>query len=212
MIENFNIGILEFYHNLADVAGDLFTPLAKAMTFIGEGGVWLYILAGILFCFTKTRKMGVCLFGAVCCGALISNLILKDLVALPRPYESGIEELRAWWVAAGGIKEESFSFPSGHATAAAAGMTALALIWNKKILWFGVPYVTLMCAARNYLIAHYPTDVLAGACIGVVSAIIAYFITLGIYAFLEKFPDWFFSRWVLTDIDAGKLFKGKKDD
>lgn len=205
MIEAFDYAILELYHGLAEAAGGFFTPLAKFVTFIGENGIWLFALSGILMCFAKTRKIGVCIFGAVSCGTMISTFILKDWVARIRPCD--IEQFRDWWITAGANVEEGFSFPSGHATVAAAGMTGLALIWKKKVLWFGVPYTILMCMSRNYLMAHYPSDVIAGVCVGVFSGIVAYLITLGIYAFLERFKENVICRWILVDIDAVLLFK-----
>ncbi|MCP6571144.1 hypothetical protein NL494_28655, partial [Klebsiella pneumoniae] len=66
----------------------MLTPLAKFITLIGEKGLVLFALAFIFMLFSKTRKLGVCLFGAVCCGALITNIILKDLIARPRPFEA----------------------------------------------------------------------------------------------------------------------------
>ena len=42
----------------------------------------------------------------------------------------------------------------------------------------------LMMIARNYLMAHYPTDVLAAAIIGVASGFISYYITYFIFQFL----------------------------
>ena len=66
-----------------------------------------------------------------------------------------------------------------------------------------------MCISRNYLMAHYPTDVLAGAIVGVVSAIIAYFIAKIIFILLEKYKDIKFFAFVL-DFDIRTIFKSKK--
>ena len=202
--------ILSFWHTAAENAGGFLTPLAKIFTFIGEKGLWMLVLAVILMCFAKTRKIGVCLFGAVCCGALITNILLKDFIARPRPFEAEAV-YRSWMAFVNGPNETGFSFPSGHVTAAAAGVLALAFTWSKKVLYAGVPYVALMCFARNYLMAHYPTDVLAGCAVGVLSAVIAYGITLGIYAVLEKYKNKKFPRLILSDLDAAKLFRRKNE-
>ena len=81
----FDGALLGACHSAAEHAGAFLTPLAKVLTFVGEKGLIFFALALILVCFRRTRRMGVCLFGAVCCGALIGNIILKDLVARPRP-------------------------------------------------------------------------------------------------------------------------------
>lgn len=208
MLETFDFQILSGLHSICEIAGGFFNVLAKVMTFIGENGIWLFALSAVLMAFAKTRKIGVCLFGAVACGAMISNIILKENVERIRPYlcDSTYHE---WWIAAGEEIAEGFSFPSGHATAAAAGMTALALIWDKRSLWVMVPYVLLMAFSRMYLMVHYPTDVIAGVCIGIFSGVVAYLITLAIYAILNKFSDKTLSKLILTDIDAGKLFRRK---
>ena len=199
--------ILSFWHVAAEQAGGFLTPVARFFTLIGEKGLWMLILAVILMCFAKTRKIGICLFGAVCCGALITNVVLKDLIARPRPYEVPNSDFFNWWRYIKAPVEDGYSFPSGHVTAAAAGVLALSFIWNKKVLFAGVPYVAIMCAARNYPMAHYPTDVIAGVAIGLFSAILAYAITVGIYDILEKNANKKIPRLILYDIDAAKLFK-----
>ncbi|MBO4261134.1 MAG: phosphatase PAP2 family protein [Clostridia bacterium] len=205
--------ILSFWHVAAQHAGKVLTPIARFFTFIGEKGIWMIVLAVILICFAKTRKIGICLLGAVCCGALITNILLKDMIARPRPYEALGSDFYNWWRYIKAPVESGYSFPSGHVTAAAAGVFALAFVWNRKVLYAGIPYIVLMCASRNYLMAHYPTDVIAGIAVGVFSAITAYAITVGIYAILEKFEKRKLARLVLYDIDAGKLLKKifKKD-
>lgn len=199
--------ILSFWHAAAEAAGGFLTPLMKAVTFIGEKGIWLYALSAILLCFPKTRKIGVCLFGSVCCGALVTSIILKDVIARPRPYETDAL-FREFWNFIGSPVEKGFSFPSGHATSAMAGITALVLAWKKREFLFGYGYVILIACSRNYLMAHYPSDVLAGLIIGAFSAGIAYAITLGIFALLEKYRDWKFFAFIL-DFDIRHPFGGK---
>ncbi|MBQ6823790.1 MAG: phosphatase PAP2 family protein [Clostridia bacterium] len=184
---SFDRNILEFMHGLAESSGEILTPLMKFITLIGEKGLWMFALAAVLMCFSKTRKIGVCLFGAVCCGALITNIVLKDTVARLRPFEWNPELYGAWWQAVGSPAEDGFSFPSGHVTAAMAGVTALVLAWRKKWMPLGFLYVIVMAFSRNYLMAHFPSDVVAAVLIGAFSGVVAWFITKGIFAFLEKY-------------------------
>ena len=180
--------ILSLMHSLATALGAVLTPLMKVITFLGEKGIIFFLLALIFMCFSSERDTGVCVFGAVCCGALITNFILKDWIARPRPFET-VDLYRQWWQAVGSPAEDGYSFPSGHVTAAAAGMTALCLMRGRKLVVPSVIVVLLMAISRNYLMAHYPSDVLFAAIIGVASAFIAYYITRLIFRLLEDHED-----------------------
>ena len=180
-----DLGILSLMHTLAEHAGGVLTPLCRLITLLGEKGVVFFLLALALMCSSKTRPLGVCIFGAVCCGALITNILLKDWVARPRPFET-LAVYRSWWQAIGSPAEDGYSFPSGHVTAAAAAMSALCFMRGRRWLWPAAGVVLVMAFARNYLMAHFPSDVLAAALIGVFSAWIAYLITKAIFAFCFK--------------------------
>lgn len=180
--------ILTAMHFLGEYLGVVLTLPMKIITLLGEKGLIFFLLALVLMCFSKTRKTGVCVFGAVCCGALITNIILKDWVARPRPFEA-LDLYRMWWNDIGAPAEDGFSFPSGHVTAAAAGMTALYRAEGKKYLKPGIIWVLLMAMSRNYLMAHYPSDVLFAAIFGVASGFIAWEITKLIFRFLEEHDD-----------------------
>ena len=118
-------------------------------------------------------------------GALMTNVILKEAVSRIRPYEAS-ELLREFWTFVGAHKESDLSFPSGHTTAAAAAATGLWLAGGKKYLSVSIPYVFLMAASRNYLIVHYPTDVIAGALVGTLGGILAYILTRWIFRLLYQ--------------------------
>ena len=63
------------------------------------------------------------------------------------------------------------SLPSGHATTAFAVLAAFGALWPRArtILWI---YALLIAASRIAVTAHYPSDVLAGAVVGVVGALL----------------------------------------
>ena len=179
-----DLGILSLMHTFAEHAGGLLTPLCKLITLLGEKGILFFLLSIGLMCFARTRPLGVCIFGAVCCGALITNILLKDWVARPRPFET-LAVYRDWWRAIGSPAEDGFSFPSGHVTAAAAGMGAICFMRGRRWVWPAVGVVLGMMFARNYLMAHFPSDVIAAALIGLFSAWVAYLITMQIFAFFS---------------------------
>ena len=109
--------------------------------------------------------------------------MLKDLVARPRPFET-LAVYRAWWQSIGSPPEDGYSFPSGHVTAAAAAMSALCFMRGRRRVLPAVCVVLVMAFARCYLMAHFPSDVLAAALIGVLSGYAAYLVTMQIFGFL----------------------------
>ena len=176
---------LNILHVLGDKAGAVLTPLMRVITFLGEKGIVFFLLALVFRLMADKRDLGVCIFGAVCCGALITNIILKDSVGRLRPFEM-VPEYQQWWVAIGAPAEDGCSFPSGHVTACAAGMTAITLMRGKKWILPSVLIVFFMGVSRNYLMAHYPSDVLFAAIIGVFSGVVSWLITQLIFRFLSR--------------------------
>ena len=203
----YDYAILGALHTAAQYAGSVLTPLMKVISLLGEKGLLMFLLSLILVLFPRTRKMGICVFGAVCCGALITNIILKDMVARPRPFQSS-ELYRQWWNFVGAAAEDDFSFPSGHVTAITAGMSALYFTCRRRhksvLFWGAVVAVLLMAISRNYMVAHYPSDVLFAAAIGLFSAVVAYLITLLIFRILEDHDDLRFCAAIL-DADIRDL-------
>lgn len=205
----FDGGIFRAMNALAIDVGGFFTPLSKVITLIGEKGLIFFAAAVILMLFSKTRKLGVCMFGAVACGAILTNFILKDAIARPRPFESS-SEFEGFWEYLGKPAEDGYSFPSGHMTAITAAAVALFAFCNKKWSWVGFIGMLFMGFSRVYLIAHYPTDVLAGIIVGAISGVIAYFITKLIFYVLKKYSQTKFCDFCLN-FDIKKLFS-KKDN
>jgi undecaprenyl-diphosphatase len=168
------------------------TTLDSIMTFITHLGdtpgiIW-FVIGICLLIPKKTRKLGVLVFAGLAFSSLITNVILKNLLDRPRPYEDVIAPI---WEAIGykyewpGIlaeKSTSFSFPSGHTTSSVGAAFALLLGCRKKYLAVGIPAFILSLLvgfSRIYVHVHYPTDVIAGAIVGLISA-------LAVWVFVEK--------------------------
>ena len=149
---------------------DMLTPLMKFVTFLGNGG-WFWILcAVVLLAIPKTRKTGYAAVLSLIFGVIVTNLLLKNIVARPRPFAE-IEALIPLIA-----KPTDFSFPSGHTTASFAVALVMLRMLPKKI---GIPAVVLaalVAFSRLYLGVHYPTDVLVGFVVALVGSSLAVWI------------------------------------
>lgn len=207
---SFDGAILEFFHRLAEVAGFILTPISYALDFMGDDAIFFFALAFVLLFFKKTRAAGVGIVLAIAVGAIITNLTLKEIVARQRPFT--VEQFKEFWAFVGSPKQSEFSFPSGHTTSAMASMLALCLIMKKRWLWVpSMIFVVLMGASRNYLMVHYPTDVIAGLIAGAVGAVAAWLLVKLLLSFLEKHESSRVCRFLL-EADVRDLFKKKIED
>ena len=135
--------------------------IMPAVTALGNGGIF-WIAAGLVFTlYKKTRTFGICILTALVFEVLSCNVILKPLVARPRPFTS--DPARILLIP----RPEDYSFPSGHT---AVSFAAASAAWFMKKRKTGVAFGAVACLiafSRLYLYVHYPTDVLAGAVIGI---------------------------------------------
>lgn len=145
---------------LQTIQNPVLTKIMAFITMLGEAG-WFWILLGVvLLCTKKYRKCGVAVLLALILDFILANVILKPLVARPRPcwIRDNIELLVR--------VPKDYSFPSGHTMASFASAGAL-LFTEKK---FGIPafiLAALMGISRLYFYVHFPTDVLAGVLLGI---------------------------------------------
>lgn len=128
------------------------------VTMLGEvGAVWI-LLALVLLIRKDTRPLGIAVAAALVMDVLLCNVIIKPIVARPRPFA-----LRK--VALLVPPPGDFSFPSGHT---AASFAAVGALWREKSR-LKIPALVLAAAialSRIYLYVHYPSDVLAGLVLG----------------------------------------------
>lgn len=146
------------------------TKVMKFVTSLGDGGLIWIVLAAIFLCMKRYRKTGTAMAVALLIGYLVTNLLLKNLVMRPRPYEviSGLQAL------IGPLGDSSF--PSGHATSSIAAGVVVLKGAPKYVGITAFVLAVMIALSRLYLGVHYPTDVLAGALIGLFAAFSAKYI------------------------------------
>jgi len=172
----FDYAILDAVHRLQQSGADaVLGPLSRFFSLLGRGGAALILLGLLLLAFRRTRRCGAAVLLALAAGAFLTNVLLKPLVARPRPYADTAGALYRWWREAGASFERDLSFPSGHATAAMAAMSALFFLERraKRARWLYLFPALVMGFSRLYLVVHYPTDVLAGLLTGLLAGAFA---------------------------------------
>ena len=104
------------------------------------------------------------------CAVAVPNLVtevLKYCIGRGRPFVGG--EANAFHFSHFAGNPAYYSFPSGHATTAFALALAVSVIWPQARLAMAV-YAIFIAATRLVLVAHHPSDVVAGALVGIVGA------------------------------------------
>jgi membrane-associated phospholipid phosphatase len=135
---------------------------AVALGKVGNNGLIWLILGAALMLIDSSRwePWLICaLLGPVAIGL---NYAIKLAVKRPRPVLEGLPPL--------GGAPSSLSFPSAHATSSFAVATAMVRVDPAMAGAFVVAIA--LSLGRPYLGMHYPSDVLAGAFIGVALGLI----------------------------------------
>ncbi len=135
------------------------------ITALGTGTVVMMIvgIAAMFLGFTRHKYSALLLLVATA-GGLVLNMVLKHFFNRPRPH------VIVW-----GTNAVSSSFPSGHAMSATIVYTCVAYLaarlaqykWQRwTVMFLAAVVIILISLSRLYLGVHYPSDVLAGAVIG----------------------------------------------
>jgi decaprenylphosphoryl-5-phosphoribose phosphatase len=130
---------------------------AKLLGRTGNNGAIWFGLGVALAIFDGSNREAWLICAALGPIAIGLNYVVKLIVRRPRPVLEGLPPL--------GGAPSSLSFPSAHATSSFAVATAMARVEPWGALAFLL--AAALALGRPYLGMHYPSDVLAGALLGV---------------------------------------------
>jgi len=163
------------------VAAHRFAPFNGFFTALGTveklGAIWVLLsfVVGLLMRRGVWAAVGLAaLTAATTLAADGASFVVKDLVHRARPFEAH-PQIHPLYVV------HSSSFPAGHAATAFAGATLLSYLAPRLAPLF-VGLAAAIGFSRIYVGVHYPTDVLAGALIGIVVGAAA----IGVVLLVEK--------------------------
>lgn len=137
-------------------------PVARGLSFFGEHAAgWLLLgVVGALVDPSRFWAWALCDVAIVLAHGL--SIVVKRIVRRPRPLGEGVEVR--------GTAPSKLSFPSSHASSTTAAAIVFAVML--PALWpLAVLVVVAMLLSRLALGMHFPTDVLAGAALGTLSAL-----------------------------------------
>jgi undecaprenyl-diphosphatase len=161
-------------HDLSDPIGSRsFEEAMRDVTALGGVTVMILVtIVGVLAFWAHRRRWHAGVLAATVLLADASSELLKHLYGRPRPE-----------LVPHGSYVYSASFPSGHSTLSAATYLTLAMLIASlepnratKIMVFGLALMLMVSVgfSRVYLGVHWPSDVLAGWCLGAAWALAAW--------------------------------------
>ena len=135
---------------------------------LGDDGI-IWIAVGLIMLIPKkTRKCGIMVLAALLVMLVVNNIILKNLIARPRPCATYPELVELVHI------PTSYSFPSGH-TVSAMAVAFTTLTQHKKLGIVTLVMAFLMGLSRLYVGVHFPTDVYGGIIVGAAIAFAVYY-------------------------------------
>ncbi len=158
-------------------------------TYVGDG-LFSVFLAFVLFFFIKTQRLSMVLLTSFIVSGLLAQLF-KRIIDTPRPIAYFTIDQYNKFV--DGVNNASaHSFPSGHTTSAFALATVLACYTNNRLLQLAYLLLAVIVGySRIYLGQHFLTDVVGGAILGTLIALLSVKIANGVK---QKRPVSFISQ------------------
>ena len=142
---------------------------------------WIPFVLVIVYCMLRPGnwKHRLLMVGSVALLFVLSDFVvssfIKNVVCRPRPsHDPAVMNLLSY---VNDYRGGAYGFPSNHASNGFAAATFLALLLrNRWVTLSAFLWAIGSCYSRMYMGVHYPTDILCGAMLGIVFAIIIFFL------------------------------------
>jgi undecaprenyl-diphosphatase len=130
---------------------------------LGDGVFWYALILALLLAFQSEAVPAVTRMIATGLICTVLYKWLKRKTSRPRPYQVHRD------IVCAGTPLDAWSFPSGH-TLHAVAFSMIAIAYYPALIWLLLPFALLAAFSRVILGLHYPSDVLAGALLGILIA------------------------------------------
>lgn len=142
---------------------------------------WIPFMLVIVYCLLRPGnwRHRLLMVGSVALLFVLSDFVvssfIKNVVCRPRPsHDPAVMDLLSY---VNGYRGGAYGFPSNHASNGFAAATFLTLLLrNRWVTLSAFLWAVGSCYSRMYLGVHYPSDILCGAMLGIVFAIIIFFL------------------------------------
>ena len=134
----------------------------SGLTYFGSELAFMAAALLLFWCIDKRQGYYVFLVGAF---GTICNQFLKLAFRIPRPW---VLDPEFQIVEAARADATGYSFPSGHTAASFASVAALKTA-NSRLWKPALALAVVIALSRLYLYAHWPTDILGGAAVGILA-------------------------------------------
>ena len=134
---------------------------------LNNAGMIAILTVVVLLLWKRYRNVGVTAFCSLLVEFIVLNLVFKPIVHRTRPYivNEAIDVLCEI--------PTDYSFPSGHTGAAFAVALVLLFTMPKKYGVTATVFATVIAFSRLYNGVHYPTDILGGLIIALITSLLA---------------------------------------
>ena len=141
------------------------TVFWKIMTALGNLGIFWFAVCAVMWFMPQYKRTAETALASLAASAVIISLVLKPIFHRVRPYDT--HEVLIPLIP----HPKDLSFPSGHTAASfsCAVVFMLRVPAPAGILFLVI--AALNAFSRIYLGVHYPTDVAAGAGVGILCAV-----------------------------------------
>jgi len=183
---------VDFLVWITQLQNPFLNKLAAIFTFMGNETFYMIILPLIYWCYSKELGFRLLyIFGV----SIYVNSLIKIKAAVSRPV--GVQGIQSIFVESAevGSHYPHDSFPSGHAQGSTSLWGYLAFRLQNPYFWaLAIFFIIMISFSRIYSGLHWPTDVIAGILIAIITLIIA----VKVERLVTKQPSYI--KWILAII------------